>query len=193
VYHSTRVDAATEGFLAAHPAHYEGRDDWPLDPVAPLRVRLCLASTLPPPTFRSSVTAIVAHEPESVLFLQPRTPTGTIAHLIVGGRPERGESPDETLRREVAEETGWLVEPTTVVGFRHFHHLGAPHPRLADRPYPDFLQPVYAAIATTYDAGRRLPDEIPCELVAAEWALEVTEATQRPLLSAALRANGLLR
>jgi hypothetical protein len=67
------VDAATEGFLAAHPAHDEGRDDWPLDPV------------------------------------------------------------------------------------------------------------------------RRLPDEIPCELVAAEWALEVTEETQRPLLAAALRASGIAR
>ena len=153
-------------------------------------MRLCLAATLPPPAIQSSVTAIVAHRDGSVLFLQPGTSTGTIAHVIVGGRPEHDESPEETLRREVAEETGWLVEPAAIVGFRHFHHLGPPHPALADRPYPDFLQPVYAAVATAHDRDLLLPDETPCDFVDAKWALEVTEVTQRPLLVAALRALG---
>lgn len=182
------LDENLRTFLDAHPAHYEGRDDWPLDPVAPLRVRLCLGSSLPPVAWRSSILAIVALADETVLFLQPTAPSGAIAHVLVGGRPEHGEAPEETLRREVAEETGWLVDPVAVVGFRHFHHLGSAHPQLADRPYPDFLQAVYAATATRYDSSALLPGEIPCEPVAARWAVTVTEAAQRPLLRAALRA-----
>jgi ADP-ribose pyrophosphatase YjhB (NUDIX family) len=156
--------------------------------VAPLSVRLCLASSQPPDAWRSSILGIVALADETVLFLQPAEPSGTIAHVLVGGRPEPGESPEETLRREVAEETGWLVEPVGLVGFRHFHHLGPPHPRLVDRPYPDFLQAVYAATAERYDSAALHPHEIPCEPVGARWALAVTEPAQRPLLRAALRA-----
>jgi hypothetical protein len=54
-----------------------------------------------------------------------------------------------------------LVEPIVVVGYRHFHHLGDGHPQLADRPYPDFVQPVYAAVARRADRDRLLPDEAP--------------------------------
>jgi 8-oxo-dGTP pyrophosphatase MutT (NUDIX family) len=182
------LDAILRSFLDDHPAHHEGRDDWPLDPVAPLRVRLCQASSLPPVAWRSSILGIVVLPDETVLFLQPTEPTGAIAHVLVGGRPEQGEAPEETLRREAAEETGWLVEPKAVVGFRHFHHLGPPHPRLTDRPYPDFLQAVYAATATRFDSSALLPGEIPCEPVDARWAVAVTEPAQRPLLRAALRA-----
>jgi hypothetical protein len=74
------LDENLRTFLDAHPSHYEGRDDWPLDPVAPLRVRLCLASSLPPPAWRSSILAIVALADETVLFLQPTAPSGAIAH-----------------------------------------------------------------------------------------------------------------
>jgi 8-oxo-dGTP pyrophosphatase MutT (NUDIX family) len=134
------------------------------------------------------VLAIVTLADETVLFLNPDEPTGTLAHVLVGGRAERDETPEETLRREVAEETGWRAEPVGVVGFRHFHHLAPPHAQLADRPYPDFLQPVYAATATRLDWSALLPGEIPCEPVNPRWAIAVTAPAQRPLLRAALRA-----
>ena len=178
-------------FLDAHPAHCEVREDWPLEPAVPLLARLCLASSLPPLECRSSVLAIVMRSDRTVLFIDRTHHSGTIAHVLIGGRPAAGETPEEALRREVAEETGWDVDPITVVGFRHFRHLGPPHPAMADRPYPDFVQPVYAATASRFEPTALLPDEPPCEFVDAGWALGVTDPAQRPLLRAALDAAGL--
>jgi ADP-ribose pyrophosphatase YjhB (NUDIX family) len=185
------VDEALREFLDAHPSHCEVRDDWPLDPEVPLLARLCLASSLPPAAYRSSVLGIVTRADGTVLFLNPANPTGHIAHVLIGGRALPGEGPEEALWREVSEETGWRTDPKAVVGFRHFRHLGPPHPQMVDRPYPDFVQPVYAATAVEFDASLLLPDEIPCEFVEAGWALEVTAPPQRPLLRAALEATGL--
>jgi 8-oxo-dGTP pyrophosphatase MutT (NUDIX family) len=183
------LDANVQDFLDAHPSHCEVRDDWPLQPEAPLLARLCLASSLPPPACRSSILGIVTRPGGKVLFIDPARPSGTIAHVLIGGRPTPGETPEETLRREVGEESGWRVQPTAIVGFRHFHHLGPPHPQLADRPYLDFVEPVYAAIGQEFDPTLLLEGEGPFELVDAEWAIRVTEARQRPLLHAALRAS----
>ncbi|MBA3431098.1 MAG: hypothetical protein H0U16_06415, partial [Actinobacteria bacterium] len=88
-----------------------------------------------------------------------------------------------------AEETGWKVKVGEIVGFRHFRHLGPPHPRMVDRPYPDFVQPIYVAEAQSFDASLLLPDELPSEFVAADWAIAVTDPAQRPLLQAALKAK----
>jgi hypothetical protein len=60
---------------------------------------------------------------------------------------------------------------------------------MADRPYPDFLQPIYAATAEVYDGDLLLPKEAPCRFVDADWALEVTKPAHRPLLAAALRVT----
>ena len=183
------MDDSLVAFLKAHPAHCEYDEIWPLQPDVPLRVRLCLATVLPPVEVRSSVLGIVARADNRVLFIHPETPSGDIAHLIPGGRPESGETPEETLVREIGEESGWLVNPHGIVGFRHFHHLGPPQLSMADRPYPDFLEPIFAAVAVRYDADLLLPGEKPCEFVDARWAEEVTTPTHRPLLAAALHAT----
>jgi len=125
------------------------------------------------------------------VFVDPENPTGTIAHVLLGGRPQPGETPEETLQREVAGETGWRAEPKAVIGFRHFRHLGPPHPPMTDRPYPDFVDAIYAATATEFDPSSRLPGEEPCEPVEVGWTVEVTERAQRPLLMAALRATAV--
>ncbi|HET6426981.1 MAG TPA: NUDIX domain-containing protein [Phycisphaerae bacterium] len=117
---------------------------------------------------------------------------GDIAHLIVGGRPEPGEGPEETLVREIAEESGWRVTPRGLVGLRHFHHLGPLTPSMSDRPYTDFLQPIYAAVAETHDPSLLLPDEPPCRFVDAAWARQVTRPEHRPLLAAALELRGAM-
>ena len=67
------------------------------------------------------------------------TPDG--CHPWPGGRREPGESFVETACREVREETGWLLDPASVVpiGWIHLEHL---EPQPDDYPYlhPDFLQ-----------------------------------------------------
>ena len=173
-------------FLRAHPAHCEYDETWPLQPPVPLRARLCLTDELPPIEARSSILGIVVRVDGQVLFIHPQQPSGDIAHLLIGGRADPGETPEQALMREVAEESGWRVEPRALVGFRHFHHLGPLTPQMADRPYPDFLQPVYAAVADTYDARLLLSGEAPCRFVESGWAEEVTKASHRPLLIAAL-------
>jgi 8-oxo-dGTP pyrophosphatase MutT (NUDIX family) len=69
-------------------------------------------------------------------------------HIWPGGRREPGESYEETARREVHEETGWLIEPDDLrpLGFLHLYLIEPPPP---DHPYPhpDFLQLVYTAPA----------------------------------------------
>jgi 8-oxo-dGTP pyrophosphatase MutT (NUDIX family) len=184
------VDPSTDRFLAEHPPYCEVRDDWPLEPIVPLVARIGLADVLPPPGCRSSVTAVVGRADRQVLFVHPASPTGSIAHVIVGGRPEPDELPEQTIVREVGEETGWLVEPIAVVGYRHFHHLGDGHPQLADRPHPDFVQPVYAAVARRADRDRLLPEEAPAAFVPWEWAVEVTHPVERALLVRALDVIG---
>ena len=113
-------------------------------------------------------------------------------HIWPGGRRERGERPQRTLDREVLEETGWKLSRASLVGFLHFHHL-SPKPLGYAYPYPDFVQPVYAAVARQFDAKSLLPGEHRSEFVDAGWALGVTDPAQRPLLRAALEAAGLQR
>jgi len=93
-----------QSFLAAHPHHHESIEKWPIQ--GALRVRLSLAAILPPAHVSSSIHAIVFNEKQQVLYLSPSTPTGSIAHFLIGGRPEAGETPEQTAAREVTEETG---------------------------------------------------------------------------------------
>ncbi|HWB54476.1 MAG TPA: NUDIX hydrolase [Tepidisphaeraceae bacterium] len=170
-------------YLDSHPAHHETTETWPVQ--GQLRVRLCLGSTLPPAEVSSSILAIVVNSCQQVLFLHPSTPNGSIAHVLIGGRPEPGEKPEQTIVREVGEETGWQIEPGRMIGFRHFFHL-EPRSDRTDRPYPDFIQPIFAASAVAYNANLALPDDlIPAQFIDIEIAQGLIEAAQCRLLRAA--------
>lgn len=184
VRHTDRpVNEILEAYLNDYPAHHESIERWPIQ--GNLRVRLSLAATLPPAHASSSILAIVVNSDRQVLFLHPSTPSGSIAHVLVGGRPEIGETPEQTVIREVGEETGWRVTPVRMIGFRHFFHL-EPWVEKSDRPYPDFIQPIFAARALAYDASRVLPsDQIPAKFLAFDAAEGVTDPAQQPLLKAA--------
>ena len=74
-------------------------------------------------------------------------------HAWPGGRREPGESYADTARREVHEETGWLIDVDSLreVGWLHFE-LKRP-PIDASLPHPDFLQVVMRATASSRDGG----------------------------------------
>jgi 8-oxo-dGTP pyrophosphatase MutT (NUDIX family) len=79
-------------------------------------------------------------------------------HVLPGGRRHRGETPEQTLRREIWEEAGLLVETPAQLGFMHLHHL-SPQPPGYAYPYPDFLWLVYAVEAATAPDPDRVADD----------------------------------
>ena len=62
---------------------------------------------------------------------------------------KRGETFEQTLRREVAEETGWTIESISRLGFIHLKHL-KPKPPGYQFLHPHFFQIVYTARASKY-------------------------------------------
>jgi 8-oxo-dGTP pyrophosphatase MutT (NUDIX family) len=115
----------------------------------PLRLTSYLISELPPVALVTSVRCVLLH---GALVQVVRDPDST--HILPGGRCEPGESLDQTLRREVLEETGCTVGTATLIGLRHFRHL-APAPPNYRYHYPDFLQLVYAARVLAIDPAAR--------------------------------------
>ena len=121
-------------------------------------VRTCyLSGDLPPLDYVTSVRGVVFHN-DQVLVMHNSDET----HLLPGGRREQGENLEDTLRRELLEETGWHIVPGALLGFMHFHHLNA-RPAGHVYPYPDFVQVVYLATASSYSPEDRLTDDYEVE------------------------------
>jgi hypothetical protein len=77
-----------------------------------------------------------------------------ISHPWPGGRRQPGETIHATAVREVHEETGWLVEETSLrqLGWLHLEYLG-PLPGHHPFPHPDFCQVVLAGQANERTGG----------------------------------------
>lgn len=153
----------------------------------PLRLSWYLTIDEPPPALVTSVRAIVLRD-DAVLFL--REPDGR-PYIIPGGRREAGESPEETVRREVLEETGWALGPLAPLGCIHLRNLG-PEPPGNRYPYPDAFQLVWRATSGAYHPGALIFDE----WVAASAFVPLAEGLilplrpgERALLVAALAAR----
>ncbi|MCH8295421.1 NUDIX domain-containing protein [Candidatus Poribacteria bacterium] len=128
-------------FLSCHKALVEDSAVWG---DLPLRITSYLSNELPPSHYITSVRGIIFHN-DSILVV--RNPQGI--HISPGGQREAGETLEETLRREVLEETGWTITEVRMLGFVHFHHL---NPKPPDYKYlhPDFIQLIYVAQAAQF-------------------------------------------
>jgi 8-oxo-dGTP pyrophosphatase MutT (NUDIX family) len=103
-------------------------------------------------------------------------------HIWPGGGRKPGETFADTARREVHEETGWLIDESTIrtLGWLHHEHIN-PAPDGHPYPHPDFLNPVLSARARERDGGE-----------AAEWSdIEGYEVASR--LVTVDRARKLLK
>jgi len=125
----------------------------------PFHVTTYLTDQLPPLDYVTSVRAIVSNAAMEVLACKN---TDGETHIVPGGRREAGETLEETLRREVLEETGWHISGVSQLGLWHFHHLG-PRREGYRFPYPDFLQLIYRATAAYYDGAKRVADDYEVE------------------------------
>ena len=106
---------------------------------------------------------------------------------IPGGHVESGECPDETVRREVYEETGATLASLHLLGYQRLRLLG-PQPSPYRYPYPDSYQAFYWAqvasledfLPTAETQGRALFS--PAEAQSLSWV-----KMNRDLYEAALR------
>jgi ADP-ribose pyrophosphatase YjhB (NUDIX family) len=117
-----------------------------------LHVTSYLCRDLPPPELITSARAVVLAA-DGVLVV--RDPTGV--HILPGGRCQAGETLEQTARREVLEETGWVIDPPRLLGIKYFRHR-SPKPAGYRYLYPDFFQVVYGAQAHRFDPGGRETD-----------------------------------
>ncbi|PYE55785.1 NUDIX domain-containing protein [Deinococcus yavapaiensis] len=155
----TNEDLA-RAFLAAHPTFDGWEEAWRS---VPLAFRVGLTHDLPPRDVIASVRAVVS-KGRDVLLVRAEVPI-----LTVGGRPEAGETLEEGLIREIAEETGWLARPIGVIAFIHALHLDEQRPSWG-RPAPHFIDVVFAAEAANFEPSRLHLGEWPCEFVPIEQA-----------------------
>lgn len=130
-------------FLADKRPFLEADDAW-ADGTMPLHVRYFRTDEQPPAPYVTSVRCLVVQD-DSVLVVS--NPEGR--HILPGGRREAGETLVQTLRREVAEETGWSIDSISRLGFIHLEHLD-PKPPGYRFPHPHFFQVVYVAHASMY-------------------------------------------
>jgi 8-oxo-dGTP pyrophosphatase MutT (NUDIX family) len=181
---------AASAFLSQHTPLASGDELWG-SPAYPQPLRLTWYRTDESPLLAlvTSVRAIVCRG-EEVLAL--REPDGT-PYITPGGRCEAGETVEETVRREVLEETGWTLGALVPLGFVHLRNLG-PKPPDHRYPYPDAFQIVYASEAVAFRPEALIDDE----WVAGSAFLSVAEvrtlalrAGERALLEAVLARRGM--
>ncbi|GHO49449.1 NUDIX hydrolase [Ktedonospora formicarum] len=118
----------------------------------PIRIDSYVNPKLPPRALEYTISVrCVVRRGNEVLVI--RDPNGV--HLLPGGHRENGETFEETLRREVLEESGWSIQPPLrFLGIRHMQH-SVPHPPY---PFPNHLQLVYCANAGNYHPEAREKD-----------------------------------
>src|SRR5690606_16149298 len=106
---------ALAAFLARYQPHSEEMAVWGIHR---FQVASYLSADMPPDAFIISVRAIVCDRQRLLVVRDLDS-----VHIVPGGRREPGETLEQTLRREVLEETGWQIDPPSLLGFKHFHHL----------------------------------------------------------------------
>ena len=76
-----------------------------------------------------------------------------VRHVWPGGRREPGETFEETAAREVREETGWLVTPSSLTQVGWLHYEAGPHegPDIP-WPHPDIFHALFTGRAASREA-----------------------------------------
>jgi ADP-ribose pyrophosphatase YjhB (NUDIX family) len=154
-------DAALAAFLTRCRLLVEEGIIW--GPASRFLCRAYAADELPPLGLVTSVRCILLRA-NTVLALARAPADRDEAHIVPGGRREPGETPEQTMRRELLEETGWEVGAARLLGVVVFRHQ-APRPSGYPFPYPQFVQVIYTANALAHRPEAMIPDEIDGEAV----------------------------
>lgn len=109
----------------------------------PNEVLLVLADRLPPRELITSALALAFHEGEFLM-----TKLHDRGWDIPGGHIEAGETPEETMRREVMEEAMVTLGSVQLLGYQQIRLLGDV-PMDYRYPHPDSYQTFYLGIVAT--------------------------------------------
>jgi len=127
---------------------------------------LCRAYACDEPPSLDLVTSVrcIVRRGDDVLVVARTTEDRDEGHIMPGGRREPGEPIEQTVRREVLEETGWTVGELRPLGAIVFRHV-LPRPPDYPFPYPVFAQIVFTADAVAHHAEAMQPDELDGEAI----------------------------
>ena len=100
-------------------------------PTGAMRLACYLTDKAPLRRYVTSARAVVTGGDRVLVVQDPID-----RHILPGGRLEPGETPEEALRREMIEETGWSLAWFRPIGMLHFTHLD-PVPEGWSHPHPD--------------------------------------------------------
>lgn len=113
-------------------------------PIGTLHLACYLTNKTPPHPYVTSARAVVTDGNRVLVVQDPGN-----RHILPGGRLELNETPEDAVRREVMEETGWRLACIRPIGILHFTLID-PKPEGYPHPYPDFVQIVYAGSPGAY-------------------------------------------
>jgi ADP-ribose pyrophosphatase YjhB (NUDIX family) len=149
-------------------------------------VRLVLGDSMPPDHLTTSVRAVVLRNGE-VLVMRERDGS---CHIVPGGRREPNETFEQTVRREVREESALNLGFVTPIGWLVFDHrfrqeAGYPY------PWPRFIQSIYAGRAAD-TCEPQCTDEwsVEAAFMPIDRARPLLTPIQRLLVDAAVAAAG---
>lgn len=175
------MDAEFKHLLEKETALIRGSATWG---DSRLDIAFNMSDLLPPIRYVTSVRAVVFRG-DSVLVIRDGADS---YHVMPGGRREGNESLDQTLRREILEETRWTIGNPIYLGFSHLRL----DPKQPDEkyPHPDFCQIFYMAEEKEYFPENEILDDwvLEADLMPIEkvWALNIDDS-QELLLKTALR------
>ena len=166
--------------LEARAPIYDGEVIWPS---ARLRDRIFVGDFNFPPELRSSARAVVFKGSRVVVVRERHGES----HVEPGGRIEPGESVEQAVRREVAEECGWTVGALKPLGFHYLEPL-TPYPPMASRRWGPMVHPIFVTEGLGF--SRRARDmtqiEVGSRLTSIRRALAELRESEAALLHAAI-------
>ncbi len=159
---------------------FDGEVVWPK---ARLRARTFVGEFDFPPELRSSARAVVFKGSRVVVVREIHGEN----HVEPGGGIEAGETVEQAVRREVAEECGWTVGALRPLGFHYLEPLTR-EPPTASRRWGPMVHAVFVTEAVSYSRSARdmTQIEVGSRLTPIRRALTELRENQSSLLRAAI-------
>lgn len=144
-----------------------------------------VADSIPPSTDLTTTAFAFAFDGDRLLL----TNINGRGWSVPGGHIEPGETPEETVRREVAEEAGARLGPLRVLGYQLIR-IAAPKPVGYRYPYPDSFQLFYLSTVSFLDPFRSTEEALarqlfsPAEAMTLPWVQRNRELYETALSAA---------